>query len=392
MTKKVFIILLLALFSMYSFGSTNQLIHDSLLRKAVKIELPEDFLGNLKTLSVSHPPGYDAILVNDEIAYGIPIIGVGDIMLGTNFPNKSYLPANDGKDLLKPLEHILKSATVTFGNLEGCFLDEGGIVKQCGDPDICFAFRMPESYVEHLVNAGFDMMSIANNHLGDFGNAGRQKTVEVLENRNIAYAGLLNYPKTVVERNGIKFGMLAFSPNVGTVSIHDLKNAANLVKELKEESDIIIVSFHGGAEGTKHQNVKCKTEHYYGENRGNVCKFAKAVIDAGADIVFGHGPHVTRSVDIYKDRFIIYSLGNFCTYGRFNLRGETGIAPIVKVYVDPGGKFLKAEVTPIVQLKRGEPRIDSRKRAIKSLQRLLREDFPDSRLQITDEGLIIVSP
>jgi hypothetical protein len=318
----------------------------------------------------------------------ISIIGVGDIMLGTNYPDNSYLPVNDGRNLLMPLHEMLQSATVTFGNLEGVLLDGEGTVKRCRNPDLCYAFRSPERYVYNLVEAGFDMVSLANNHTGDFGPEGRISTVRALSDAGIAFAGTLDYPATIIERNGLKFGMAAFSPNVGTVSIHDIANAQQIVRELKENSDIVIVSFHGGAEGPDHQNVTCETEFYYGENRGNICRFARSVIDAGADIVFGHGPHVTRSVDIYKDRFIAYSLGNFCTYARFNLRGENGIAPLIKVYTSPDGKFLKAEVTPIRQTGRGGPFIDPDKRAISSLQRLLHEDFPNSELIITNDGVI----
>ncbi len=318
----------------------------------------------------------------------ISIIGVGDIMMGTNYPDNSYLPANDGRHLLMPLHDVLQSATVTFGNLEGVLLDGEGTVKRCRNPDLCFAFRSPERYVYNLVEAGFDMVSLANNHTGDFGPEGRRATVRALTDAGIAFAGTLDYPKTIIERDRLKFGMAAFAPNVGTVSIHDIANAQRIVRELKEKSDIVIVSFHGGAEGADHQNVTCETELYLGENRGNVCHFARSVIDAGADIVFGHGPHVTRSVDIYKDRFIVYSLGNFCTYARFNLRGENGIAPLIKVFTAPDGKFIKAEVTPIRQTGRGGPVIDPDKRAIRSLQRLLSEDFPNSQLSITDDGII----
>ncbi|MFW5706291.1 MAG: CapA family protein [Bacteroidota bacterium] len=318
----------------------------------------------------------------------VTVIGVGDIMMGTDYPNSSYLPPNDGRDLLSPLHTILQNATVTFGNLEGVLLDGEGSVKKCRNPELCYAFRSPERFSYNLADAGFDMVSLANNHTGDFGSEGREATVAALIRTGIAFAGTLDHQFTVIERRGVTFAMAAFSPNVGTVSIHDIDNAQRLVSQLQEVADIIIVSFHGGAEGPDHQNVKCETEFYYGENRGNVCNFARKVIDAGADIVFGHGPHVTRSVDLYRDRFIIYSLGNFCTYARFNLRGENGIAPLVKVYTNKQGEFLRAEVTPIRQIGRGEPITDFNHGAIKSLQRLLREDFPDSELVIHDNGLI----
>jgi hypothetical protein len=73
------------------------------------------------------------------------------------------------------------------------------------------------------------------------------------------------------------------------------------------------------------------------------------MIDNGADVVFGHGPHVTRAIEVYKDRFISYSLGNFCTYGRFNLAGPNGIAPIVKLNVDITGKFVSGRIIPVYQ-------------------------------------------
>ena len=319
----------------------------------------------------------------------ISIIGVGDIMMGTNYPNTSYLPANDGRDLLKPVEDILRSADITFGNLEGVLLDEGGTVKYCSNPDLCYAFRMPVRYVDNLVNAGFDLLSIANNHVGDFGNEGRRSTVKMLEYAGIGYAGIIEYPKTIIERGDLKIGMAAFSPFRGTVNMHDIENAQRIVRELKEKTDIVIVSFHGGAEGSEHQYVTCETEYFYGENRGNVCEFSYSVIDAGADIVFGHGPHVTRAIDLYKDRFIAYSLGNFSTYARFNLRGENGIAPIIKVYVDNTGKFISAKAYPIIQRGRGKPRLDPNKDAIKSLQKLTMNDFPETLLRIHSDGRIM---
>lgn len=325
---------------------------------------------------------------NNDTQQKISVIGVGDIMMGTNYPNTSYLPANNGRHLLEPVKHILTSADVTFGNLEGVLLDEGGDVKQCNDPDLCFAFRSPVRYVDNLVNAGFDMLSLANNHVGDFGQEGRRSTVKTLENANIAFAGLQGYPTTVIERNGIKIGMAAFSPFRGTINMNNIDNAKRIVKDLKEKVDIVIVSFHGGAEGAEYQNVSCEVEFYYGENRGNVCKFSHSVIDAGADIVFGHGPHVTRAVELYNDRFIAYSLGNFCTYARFNLRGEHGIAPIIKVYVDKNGKFIKAKAFSVIQTGRGGPRLDPEKRAVKSLQKLTINDFPQTPLRINTNGYI----
>jgi poly-gamma-glutamate capsule biosynthesis protein CapA/YwtB (metallophosphatase superfamily) len=303
------------------------------------------------------------------------VIGVGDIMLGTNYPNKSYLPPNDGRDLLKEVTPALKDADVTFGNLEGTLLNQGGTVKRCNDPTKCYAFRMPEHYVNYLKEAGFTVMSLANNHNGDFGTTGRETTRKKLESVGIESAGLLQYPTAVFERNGITYGFAAFAPNSGTVDIRQIDKAKQIIKSLDEKCNIIIVSFHGGAEGSSRQHVTKQTETFYGENRGNVYAFAHAMIDAGADVIFGHGPHVMRAVEVYKNRFIAYSLGNFATYGRFNLKGPNGIAPIIKVTMDNDGTFKKATVVSIKQIGEGGPQLDSKNKAFQKLRELTDSDF-----------------
>lgn len=319
----------------------------------------------------------------------ISIIGVGDMMLGTNYPSENYLPPNGGRDLLKDVEPILRDADLTFGNLEGTLLDKGGQVKNCKNPAVCYAFRSPESYVDHFVNAGFDVLSIANNHFRDFGESGRTRTKEVLKSKGLFYAGLLKTDETsIFTVGGVKYGFCAFAPNVGTCDIRNIPRAKEIVASLEKQCDIVIVSFHGGAEGAKNQRVTKKTEYYYGENRGNVHQFAHSVIDAGADIVFGHGPHVTRAAELYKDRFIIYSLGNFCTYGRFNLRDVAGYAPIIKLQVDRNGVFKSGEVIPIYQQKTHGPKVDPQKRATKKLIELTKADFPNSGLNISVDGKI----
>jgi capsule synthesis protein PGA_cap len=320
----------------------------------------------------------------------VSITGTGDMMLGTNYPSKSYLPANGGDDLLSGVEAILKNADVTFGNLEGTLFDGEGTAKRCRDMSKCYVFRSPASYVRHFTGAGYDVVSIANNHSGDFGAVGRKGTKAVLKNAGITYAGLAGSDESAIfERNGIRFGFAAFAPNVGTCDVRNLPKAKEIVAALEKECDIVIVSFHGGAEGSKHQHVPKKTEYYLGENRGDVHAFARAVIDAGADVVFGHGPHVTRAVELYKDRFIAYSLGNFCTYGRFNLSGATGIAPIIKVFTDEQGAFAKGEITATYQQKTHGPKIDPQKRAIAKIRELTAADFPNGRLEISEEGMVV---
>jgi poly-gamma-glutamate capsule biosynthesis protein CapA/YwtB (metallophosphatase superfamily) len=313
------------------------------------------------------------------------------MMMGSNYPDARGLPPHGGSQLMKAVAPALQNAHLTVGNLEGVLLEEGGTPKTCRDPKVCYVFRSPVSYVQHLVDAGFDVMCLANNHAGDFGDAGRKSSMRTLEQAGIAHAGQLQQPYTVVERHGIRFGFCGFAPNSNCVPLNDWAGAAAIVKKLDSLADVVIVGFHGGAEGAQHQHVPRRDEIYYGENRGNVYGFARAMIDAGADIVFGHGPHVTRAIDVYKDRFIAYSLGNFCTYGGINVSGVNGLAPIVKVYTNPQGQFLKAHITATRQVHRGNVEIDTAGRVIERIQTLTREDFPESALIIRDDGWVIPS-
>ena len=318
----------------------------------------------------------------------ITIIGVGDMMMGSNYPNEYGLPPNHGLLLMKEVEPILKNADVTFGNLEGVLLNEGGIPKTCRDPKVCYVFRSPERYVQNLVNAGFDVMSLANNHSGDFGDLGKRSSIKSLENVGIHQAGQATKPYVIFEKQGVKYGLAAFAPNTGCANINDLKEAKRIISRLDSMVDIVIVSFHGGAEGPQHEHVPRKNEIFYGENRGDVYQFAHQLIDVGADVILGHGPHVTRGVEIYKNKFIAYSLGNFCTYGGINVSGINGLSPIVKVYTSSSGDFYKAHITSTKQTHHGPVSIDVQKQVLKRIQQLSKQDFPESRIEIDDNGWV----
>jgi hypothetical protein len=341
-------------------------------------------------LSFAQGQDTTGIIRNDSVAATIDtltIIGVGDIMMGTDYP-ENKLPPDDGSFLLSEVEPILKDADVTFGNLEGTLLDGPGTPKKCNDPKVCYAFRTPVRFVKNLLSAGFDMVSLANNHAGDMGHEGRRSTMRTLALSGILHAGQLDQKTTIFIKDSIRYGLAAFAPNTNCVPLNDLEGAVKIVRELADSCDVVIVSFHGGAEGAQFQNVPRVNEMFHGENRGNVYRFSHALIDAGADIVFGHGPHVTRAVEVYGDRFIAYSLGNFCTHRGISVNGVNGLAPIIKVYTDKTGKFLKAKITPTYQTYATGVRIDSLKQVIRKIQELTKKDFPDSPTYIDDEGLI----
>lgn len=336
----------------------------------------------------------DTLVIKDTLAVKrVVITGVGDIMLGSSFPSVKYLPPHDNPLLLlESVADTLADSDITFGNLEGSFLNDGEVAKKCKDTTVCYLFRMPERYVSALTATGFDILSLANNHFGDFGLPSRIRTKELLDSVGIRYAGLVEHPWTIFEKDSVVYGFCAFAPNAGTMNINDIDSAAAIVRMLNDTCDIVIVSFHGGAEGKDFQNVPRVPEIFHGEDRGDVYRFAHALIDNGADVVFGHGPHVTRAVEVYKDRFISYSLGNFCTYGRFNLAGPNSLAPIVKLNVDITGKFLSGRIIPAFQPWPGGVKYDPSGQVIYKIRDLVATDFPESLIDISERGTITLKP
>jgi hypothetical protein len=340
------------------------------------------FIFSIKSVS-GNPANEDTTRIDKNIV----ITGVGDIMLGSTFPAGSLLPLCDNPlYLLGALADSLSESDITFGNLEGSFLDYGDPAKKCRDTTKCYLFRMPERYAGALAVAGFDILSLANNHFGDFGIAARNRTMELLDSLGIYYGGLVEHPWSIFRKDSLIYGFCAFAPNAGTIDINEIAGAEQIVGMIADTCDIVIVSFHGGAEGADFQHVPMMEEIFYGENRGDVHKFAHRMIDAGADVIFGHGPHVTRAIEVYSERFIGYSLGNFCTYGKFNILGPNGIAPVIKLNLDSCGKFLSGRIIPVFQTKTEGVRVDPDKRAIRKIQDLTELDFPNGIIKISDNG------
>ena len=320
----------------------------------------------------------------------ITIAAVGDVMMGSPFPNDSRMPPNDGANLLKEVTPILSAADIAFGNLEGPIVDGGTSAKCRPGSTQCFAFRVPTRYGKYLKAAGFDVMSVANNHAGDFGFAGRASTQKVLDEQGIKYAGSLEPPATTayLDVKGKKVAFIGFGHNNGMPSINDLEGARRLVTEARKKADLVVVSFHGGAEGTDHQHVRFGSDIFLGENRGNLPAFTHTVIDAGADLVLGHGPHVMRGMELYKGHLIVYSMGNFCTYGWFTLAAETALSEIVEIKIGADGKFISGKINAAKQEGRGGPILDNTGASIKVVRTLSESDFATNAPKIEDNGTI----
>ena len=318
------------------------------------------------------------------------IVGVGDVMMGINYPDTAMrLTADDAATLFAHAKPYISAADVAVCNLEGVLLDSAGTPKEVKNAEALHLFRMPERYAGRLSDAGFDFISIANNHARDFGYEGLQSTMRALEGEGLSCAGVLgSCESAVVERRGVKFGFVAIAPNALMVPLKSLSYTLKLVKRLDEECDVLIVSAHAGAEGNDCRHVTRDTETYFGENRGNIYHAAHALIDAGADVIFAHGPHVSRAIELYHNRFIAYSLGNFCTPYGVNILGSGGHAPLAEVKVTNKGEFIDGRIVAFMQYDRTGPKKARSNAVIDDIIALSHDDFPESPLVIASDGKI----
>jgi hypothetical protein len=328
------------------------------------------------------PAAYDEIVVT----------AVGDVMLGTTFPDESGgdLPPNDGAGLLDEVAPILRRGDVIFGNLEGPLVD-GGVSAKCHGKraGTCYAFRVPTRYGAYLKSAGFNVMGLANNHAMDFGEEGRVSSRQVLDAQGIAHSGEVGDVAhlTVKDR---KIAVLAFATYPNAYNLLDLDDALAEIRKARTESDFVVVSFHGGAEGARHQHVAAGDETFLGEDRGDLRKFAHAAVDAGAQLVVGSGPHVVRAMEIYNGKLIAYSLGNFATYGSFNLSGENGLSLVLEAHLAPDGTFLRGQVHAVKQEKPGGPKVDPALRIVPILRSLSKNDFHNTGIAVGPRGELLL--
>lgn len=315
----------------------------------------------------------------------------GDIMMGTTYPTVR-LPQNDGAAIFSDVKQLFLDADLAAGNLEGVICEGGTCTKNTGKANN-YAFRMPESYVSLLTDAGFDYMNLANNHTNDFGTYGLVRTRQLLEEQGIAYSGLPDCESAIIERNGVRYGICSFGHNSYTLKHTDTATVTRIVTALRPQCDILIVSFHGGAEGAKQSHLPDGPELFLGENRGNLRAFAHHCVDLGADIVFGHGPHVTRAVECYKDRLIAYSLGNFCTTFGINLAGVCGYAPVLTARIGRDGRFVDGRIHSFIQTQGTGPKLDPGDRVAQHMRNLSLTDFRGNcGLDISDNGTLTRKP
>ena len=329
----------------------------------------------------------------NDLSAQIKIKAVGDIMLGSVTP-KEILPPNNGFEFVESLGNVLMDADIIFGNLEGAFFTEDMEPEKCSDRSrkaaTCYEFGMPDSLAPSLKNLGFNVLNQDNNHSEDYGEEGYLFTQKVLQESGINFLPKKGHVEFKIRNTDVV--LVAFGYSENSYHISDLKNAQKVISTLNEKYDIIIVSFHGGAEGKNATEVADSVETYLEENRGNVFAFSHAAIDAGADIVIGHGPHVLRAMEIYNNKLIAYSLGNFLTYGNMNISGINGVNIVLDVTLDNfNGDFLTAKLIPVKQFGYGVPMYDESLEGVKLIKDFSKRDFPYGKLFFYKNGTIINS-
>jgi poly-gamma-glutamate capsule biosynthesis protein CapA/YwtB (metallophosphatase superfamily) len=317
---------------------------------------------------------------------GVTLSATGDIVMA-DAPRK--LPLNDGEGFFDSVAEGLKSDLV-MGNLEQPLTEETGTSK-CGSPPEpnCFAFRSPPSYARHLADAGFKLMNTANNHANDFGTKGHQNTIEALDGAGLQHTGAEGQI-TVAEIKGIKVAVVGFSAYAGANDLNDLTAARAVIKKASGQADLVVVQVHMGAEGSGMGHVKPGSELFHGENRGDPIKFSRTVIDAGADVVVGHGPHVLRGMQFYKGKLIAYSLGNFAGGGNtLSSGGVLKYGGILHVTLARDGTYRSGKFLSTYLNGAGQPIRDSTKeRGRARVRELSNADFGDTAARIGEDGSI----
>jgi hypothetical protein len=315
----------------------------------------------------------------------ITLAATGDIVMGVA---PDGLPPDRGQGLFDQVKGALR-ADFAMGNLEQAITDGTGADK-CSATSAgktCFAFRTPAAFARNLKVAGFAVVNQANNHAYDFGPAGYRDTQRALDSVGVRYTG---WPGmiTVGEARGIKVAVIGFASYAWSNLCTDLDATTKIIKEAAGRADLVVVQVHQGAEGADKTHVKPGTEFFLGENRCDPIKFGHTAVDAGADLVVGHGPHVLRAMEFYRGRLIAYSLGNFAGYRALNYAGVVGVGGVLRVTLTASGAWTGGSLVPTYLAAPGVPRLDPSKQAISMVGGLSRTDFPTTGARLAADGTI----
>lgn len=304
----------------------------------------------------------------------------GDVMLGA-------APPANGRGIFDAVRGDL-AADLAMANLEQALTDDTS-VSRCMAQNAgknCVAYRSPTSAVDHLRGAGFNLVTLANDHAYDFGSPGYRETQETLDRAGIRHTGAPQQV-TVVERKGVKVAVVGFASYYWTNLCNELEEAAKLVRDAAGQADLVLVQVHMGAEGADRTRTRNQVERHLGQYRCNPVAFAHTVVDAGADLVIGHGPQVMRAMEFYKGRLIAYSLGTFVGYKQ-TIAGPLGVGGILKVTLRPDGAYVRGSLMPTVVVAPGVPHADPKRQSVTLVGGLSKTDFPSTGARFAADGTI----
>jgi hypothetical protein len=312
----------------------------------------------------------------------VRIAWVGDTMFGHAGASP---PPDDGDALFAGVRDDLRRPDLTFGNLEGV-LATGGASK-CGTAQggNCYAFRADPRNARALARAGFDVVNLANNHAWDYGAQGQAETIAALDQHEVAHTGLPGQV-TVLRRNGTRVAFVGFAPYPWSAPLLDIPVAADLVKRADAQADVVVVAVHAGAEGVGQTHTPEGREFAFGEDRGETRAFAHAVVDAGADLVVGSGPHVVRGIERYEGRVIAYSLGNFAGWHNFGSGGAASLTGILDVTLGRDGRTVRGGVRSMTVTPPGVPGPDRTGATARLMTQLSAEDFGPTAAKLDADG------
>ena len=278
---------------------------------------------------------------------------------------------------------------LVFGNQEGVLADGG--TPKCAPYGVnsCYTFRGLPSSASGLAAAGFTAMSVANNHALDYGADAQRQTIAALSRAGIDHVGLPG-EITVVRAGKVKVALVACAPYPWAQSLLDIPGSAALVRKAATRADIVLVYMHAGAEGSSASHVPYGEENAFGEDRGNPRAFTHAMIDAGAALVFGSGPHTLRGLEWYRGHLIVYSLGNLAGNNTLSTSGWLSTTALLSLRLRSDGVFLSGKLIPLRLSTPGTPSPDPYETAITMIRSLSQADFGASAPSIASDGTIAV--
>jgi Bacterial capsule synthesis protein PGA_cap len=338
--------------------------------RAARLRLRADNAAPVLLRRLAIPAAAAALLLAASPAGAVTIVWGGDVTLGSSYGK----PPARGWPQLAPLAPVLRPADLAAVNYEGTFAPGGP--SKCagiGGPN-CFAFQAPRANARTLGRAGVDVVNLANNHAFDFGPAGYRGTRSALRRAGVRATGAPGEVR-VLRAGGARVAFVGFSSYPWSAPLNHLARAAGLVRSAARRADLVVAFFHGGAEGATRMRVPYAREFAFGENRGHLRPFARRLVDAGADLVLGSGPHVLRGMQVYRGRLIAYSLGNLTGWRNFATGGVLSYSALLTAELGPRGRLTGGRVTSLRLDGIGVPRVDRSGAAARLMSNLGRADF-----------------